>query len=48
MIEKGFEGVPVIEADGKIIDEYVSVLDWLRQNGYYSLWEEDENESNKA
>ena len=43
MIEKGFEGVPVIEADGKIIDEYVSVLDWLRQNGYYSLWEEDEN-----
>ena len=48
MISKGFEGVPVIEVDGKIIDEYVSVLDWLRQNGYYSLWKEDENESNKA
>lgn len=37
MIDKGFERVPVIEADGKIFDEYVSILNWLRNNGWYSL-----------
>lgn len=43
MIDMGFESVPVVEVDGKIIDEYGCILDWLRQNGWYSLWEEDEN-----
>ena len=37
MIDKGFERVPVIEVDGKIFDEYVSILNWLRDNGWYSL-----------
>lgn len=43
MIEKGFESAPVIEVNGQIIDDYVRILDWLRKNGYYSLWEEDIN-----
>lgn len=44
----GLEGVPAIEVDDKIIDNYVSVLAWLKQNGYYSLslWEGDEHEGN--
>lgn len=29
--------VPAIEVDGKIIDEYSSVLAWLKKNGYYSF-----------
>ena len=45
MMEKGFESVPVIDVDGKIIDEYIGILDWLQQNGYYSLWEDDKFES---
>lgn len=31
------EGVPVLEVDGKIIDNWISVLAWLDQNGYYSF-----------
>ena len=31
------ESVPVIEVDDKIIDNWVSVLGWLKQNGYYSF-----------
>lgn len=31
------ESVPVIEVDGKIIDNWISVLAWLKQNGYYSF-----------
>ena len=31
------EGVPAIEIDDKIIDEYPSVLLWLEKNGYYSF-----------
>ena len=42
-LDKGFEKVPVLEVDGKVIEEYVGILDWLHENGYYSLWEEDEN-----
>ena len=48
MMDKGFEKVPVLEVDGKVIEEYVGILDWLHENGYYSLWESDEFESNKA
>jgi hypothetical protein len=29
--------VPAIEVDGKIIDEYSSVLAWLKKNEYYSF-----------
>ena len=29
--------VPAIDIDGKIIDEYPSVLAWLEKNGYYSF-----------
>lgn len=48
MIEKDLYSVPAIEIDGKIIDDYTSVLSWLKQNGYYSLsfLGGDENESN--
>ena len=45
MLEKDFEGVPVIEVDGKIIDNYISVLAWLEKNGYYSI-EVNGDESN--
>lgn len=31
------ESVPVIEMNGKIIDNWVSVLSWLKENGYYSF-----------
>ena len=31
------ESVPVLEVDGKIIDNWISVLAWLKQNGYYSF-----------
>lgn len=31
------ESVPVIEVNGKIIDNWVSVLSWLKENGYYSF-----------
>lgn len=31
------ESVPVIEVDDKIIDDWVSVLGWLKKNGYYSF-----------
>ena len=30
-------GVPAIEVDNKIIDEYPRVLSWLKKNGYYSF-----------
>lgn len=48
MMDMGFEGVPVIEVNGEIIDEYSCILDWIRQNGWYSLWEDDNGESNEA
>lgn len=31
------ESVPVIEVENQIIDNWVSVLCWLKQNGYYSF-----------
>lgn len=37
MVEKNLYSVPAIECDGKIIDDYTSVLSWLKRNGYYSL-----------
>lgn len=48
MLEKDLYSVPAIEIDGKIIDDYTSVLSWLKQNGYYflSFLGGDENESN--
>ena len=46
MKEKKIENAPALEVDGKVIDEYVDVLIWLRENNYYSLWKDDENESN--
>ena len=45
MEEKDIQRAPAIEVDGKIIDEYVYVLEWLKNNNYYSLWE-DNNEGN--
>ena len=42
---KEIENVPVLEVDGKIM-EYHAILTWLKQNNYYSLWKEDDNESN--
>lgn len=39
------ESVPVLEVDGQIIDNWISVLAWLKQNGYYSF-EVNDNESN--
>ena len=43
--EKELENFPVLEVDGKIM-EYHAILTWLKQNNYYSLWKEDDNESN--
>ena len=37
------ESVPVIEVNGQIIDNWVSVLNWLEKNGYYSF-EVNEND----
>lgn len=37
ILSLGLEGVPAIEVDGKIIDDYISVLAWLKKNGYYSF-----------
>ena len=45
MKEKEIQNAPAIEIDGKIIDEYTYVLEWLQDNNYYSLWEDD-NEGN--
>ena len=42
MIDKEIESVPAIEVNGKIIDQYSNVLSWLRKNGYYSLWRDNE------
>lgn len=36
-VEKEITGVPAIETDGKLIDDYSDVLTWLQQNNYYSL-----------
>lgn len=36
-ISMGFEQVPVLEVDGKIIEKYSLVLAWLEENGYYSF-----------
>ena len=36
MVQLELIEVPAIEVDGKIIDEYPSVLTWLEKNGYYS------------
>ena len=43
MLEKEFENVPVLEVDGKAM-EYSAILTWMRQNNYYSLWGDDEDE----
>lgn len=37
MLELDILGVPAIEVDNKIIDEYPNVLIWLKKNGYYSF-----------
>ena len=37
MIERGFESAPVLEVDGKVIDDYGNILAWLEDNNYYSL-----------
>lgn len=37
MIERGFESAPVLEIDGKVIDDYGNILAWLEDNNYYSL-----------
>lgn len=37
ILSMGVESVPVIEVDGQIIDNWVSVLNWLEKNGYYSF-----------
>ena len=47
-IEKEIEEYPSIEINGKVINGYSSVLTWLRNNGWYSLWEDNKDESNKA
>ena len=36
-IDKGLEQAPALEVDGKLIDQYNLVLDWLREHNYYSL-----------
>lgn len=36
MINLGFEQVPVLEVDGKIIENFTSILVWLEDKGYYS------------
>lgn len=46
MIEKDFENAPVLEVDNKIIEEYNMILLWLRENGYYSLWGDNEYDNN--
>lgn len=46
MIEKDFENAPVLEVDGKTIEEYNLILLWLRENGYYSLWGDNEYDNN--
>ena len=45
MLDRGFEAVPVLEANGNIIDEYSDILIWLENNGYYSFGV-DNDESN--
>lgn len=46
MLDKGFYEVPAIEVDGKTIDEYTSVLSWIKKNGWYSFEEANNNEGN--
>lgn len=46
MIEKDFENAPVLEVDNKVIEEYNMILLWLRENGYYSLWGDNEYDNN--
>ena len=46
MIEKDFENAAVLEVDGKIIEEYSMILLWLKENGYYSLWGDNEDGNN--
>lgn len=48
MLDKELLEIPALEINGKIIDEYSLVLHWLRENNYYSLWEDDKNDSQKA
>ena len=36
MIDKGFEQVPVLEVDERIIEDFTSILAWLENKGYYS------------
>lgn len=48
MIEKDFENAPVLEVDGKVIEEYNLILSWLKENGYYSLWGDNEDGNNEA
>lgn len=43
MMSKDLSEMPSIEIQGKLIDGYSHVLTWLRENNYYSLWEDDEN-----
>lgn len=45
MIEKEFDELPMMEVDGKMLS-YGPILNWLREHNYYSLWEDDVDESN--
>lgn len=40
ILDKDFDSVPVMDINGKIMD-YSGILTWLKQNNYYSLWEEN-------
>lgn len=40
MLSMDLESVPAVEVDGKIIDNWVSVLGWLHKNGYNPRWGE--------
>ena len=41
----GVEGVPALEVGDKIIDNYISVLAWLKKHGYYSFEVDSDDES---
>ena len=47
MIDKEIEEYPALEVDGKILT-YGPLITWLQEKGWYSLWEDNEDESNKA
>lgn len=36
MVDMGFEEVPILEVDGKIIEGFARIITWLEEKGYYS------------